>query len=105
MGSLQRIAPIFAVRDLDAALVHYRRLGFTVRVCPGGGYGFASRDGIEIHLAVVPGGDRRASSAYLFAGNAGDLAAAWLSEVAEVHSPPDSKWGKREGALARRIVA
>ena len=78
MGSWQRIAPIFAVRDLGPAMAHCRRLGFIVRAYPGGGYGFASRDRIEIHLGVVPGGDRRASSAYLFAGNADDLAAAWL---------------------------
>jgi hypothetical protein len=31
MGILKRIAPIFAVRDLDAAMVHYQRLGFVTR--------------------------------------------------------------------------
>jgi hypothetical protein len=31
MGTLKRIAPIFAVRDLDAAMAHYQRLGFVTR--------------------------------------------------------------------------
>jgi hypothetical protein len=30
MGTLKRIAPIFAVRDLDAALAHYDQLGVSV---------------------------------------------------------------------------
>ena len=92
MGTMQRIAPIFAVHDLDAAMRHYRRLGFTVRAYAGGGYGFATRDGVEIHLGVVPGDDRRTSSAYLFVDNADDLAAAWRSAGAEVHSPQDTEW-------------
>jgi predicted enzyme related to lactoylglutathione lyase len=99
MGALQRIAPIFPVRDLDAAMRHYERLGFTVRAYAGGGYGFASRDGIEIHLGVAPGGDHRTSSAYLFVDNADDLAAAWRSAGAEVHSPQDTEWAQHEGAV------
>src|SRR5437773_1429446 len=49
-GSLKRIAPIFAVRDLGVAMAHFERLGFATRAYHGGGYGFATRDGIEIHL-------------------------------------------------------
>jgi len=100
MGTMQRIAPIFAVHDLDAAMRHYQRLGFTVRAYAGGGYGFATRDGIEIHLGVVPGDDRRTSSAYLFVDNADDLAAAWRSAGVEVHSPQNTEWGQHEGAVA-----
>ena len=48
--SARHIAPIFPVRDLDAALAFYQRLGFAVRPYFGGGYGFASRDGIALHL-------------------------------------------------------
>ena len=95
---MQRIAPIFGVHDLDAAMGHYQRLGFTVRAYAGGGYGFATRDGIEIHLGVVPGDDRRTSSAYLFVDNADDLAATWRSAGVEVHSPQDTEWGQHEGA-------
>jgi hypothetical protein len=39
---MERIAPIFAVHDLDAAMEHYQRLGFAVRSYAGGGYGFAT---------------------------------------------------------------
>ena len=100
MGTMQRIAPIFAVRDLDAAMRHYQRLGFTVRAYAGGGYGYATRDGIEIHLGVVPGDHHRTSSAYLFVDNAGDLAAAWRSAGAEVHPSQHAEWGQHEGAVA-----
>ena len=62
----KRIAPIFAVHDLDAAMEHYQRRGFAVRPYAGGGYGFATWHGIEIHLGVVPDDDHRTSAAYLF---------------------------------------
>jgi len=96
---LQRIAPIFAVHDLDAAMGHYTRLGFSVRAYAGGGYGFASREGIEIHLGVVPDEDRRVSSAYLFVDDADALAATWRSAGVEVHPPQDTEWGQHEGAV------
>jgi hypothetical protein len=54
MATVKRIAPIFPVRDLDASLAHYRQLGFTVRRYEGGGYGFATRDRVEIHLGRSP---------------------------------------------------
>ena len=47
MGSLNRIAPIFAVWDLEASIAQYERMGFATRVYEGGGYGYASRDGID----------------------------------------------------------
>jgi catechol 2,3-dioxygenase-like lactoylglutathione lyase family enzyme len=99
MSGLRRIAPIFAVHDLEAAMDHYRRLGFEVRAYRGGGYGFATRDGVEIHLGVVPGDDRRTGSAYLFVDDSDELAAEWRSAGVEVHSPEDTEWGQHEGAV------
>jgi uncharacterized glyoxalase superfamily protein PhnB len=99
MGTLKGIAPIFAVHDLDAALAHYQRLGFATRAYEGGGYGFADRDGIEIHLGVVPAGDRRAGAAYLFVEDSDELAEEWRSAGAEVHGPEDTEWGRHEGAM------
>ena len=100
MGSLQRIAPIFGVRDLDAALAHYQRLGFAVRVYPGGDeYGFANREDVEIHLGVVPDGRWTGSSAYLFVDDSEKLAAEWRSAGVEVHSPQDTEWDRHEGAV------
>lgn len=99
MGILKRIAPIFAVHDLDAAMAHYQRLGFATRGYEGGGYGYAARDDIEIHLGKVPREDRRSSSAYLWVEDADELAAAWRSAGVEVHSPEDTEWGQHEGAV------
>ncbi len=99
MKALKRIAPIFAVRDLDAAIAHYKRLGFSTRTYEGGGYAFASRDGIEIHLGVVPTADLRTGSAYLFVDDADRLAAEWLAAGVDVHSPEDTEWGQHEGAV------
>src|SRR5436190_19691163 len=62
-GTTRRMAPIFAVHDLDAAMAYCQRPGFAVRAYPGGGYGFAFHSGIEIHPGVVLGDDRRTSSA------------------------------------------
>ena len=99
MVGLKRVAPIFAVRDLDASMAYYESLGFAVRSYAGGGYGFASRDGIEIHLGVVPDGDLRTSSAYLFVEDADELAREWRAAGAAVHEPQDTEWRQHEGAL------
>lgn len=102
MATARRIAPIFAVHDLDAALEFYARMGFSVRRYSGGGYGFATRDGIELHLGVAPDGDNRTSSAYLFVDDADELAAAWRAAGIEVHTPEDTEWGQHEGAVVDR---
>jgi hypothetical protein len=99
MSSLQRIAPIFAVRDLELAMDHYRRLGFAVRAYEGGGYGFATREDVEIHLGVVDDHDRHTGSAYLFVDDADDLAASWRSAGVDLHSPEDTEWGQHEGSV------
>src|SRR5581483_4891951 len=65
----------------------------------GGGYGFAERDGIEIHLGVVAAGDHRTNGAYLFVDDADDVAEKWRSAGAEVHGPEDTEWGQHEGAM------
>jgi hypothetical protein len=54
MDGVRRIAPIFPVSNLAQALEHYARLGFNTRTYEGGGYRYVSRDGVEIHRAVVP---------------------------------------------------
>ncbi len=99
MSTLRRVAPIFAVRDLDVALAHYQRLGFDVRPYSGGGYGFAHREGIEIHLGVVPDDQWSRSSAYLFVDDSEELAAQWRAAGVEVHPPQDTQWGQHEGAV------
>lgn len=98
MTTAHRIAPIFSVRDLDAALEFYRRLGFSVRAYQGGGYGFAARDEIELHLGV-PSREHHPGSAYLFVDDADGLAAEWRAAGVDVHTPEDTEWGQHEGAL------
>jgi catechol 2,3-dioxygenase-like lactoylglutathione lyase family enzyme len=46
-------APVFAVPNLEAAMVFYERLGFTVRRYDSG-YGYAEREGLRLHLRASP---------------------------------------------------
>ena len=98
---LESVAPVIPVRDLDAALRHYERLGFEVRHYSGGGYGYAMRDGVHIHLAYAERHDPKttASVVYLFVDDADALHAEW--EAARVpgrlREPFDAQWGMREG--------
>jgi catechol 2,3-dioxygenase-like lactoylglutathione lyase family enzyme len=46
-------APVFAVRDLEAAMAFYEQLGFDVRRYDAG-YGYAEREGLRIHLRASP---------------------------------------------------
>jgi catechol 2,3-dioxygenase-like lactoylglutathione lyase family enzyme len=48
-----RACPVFAVRDLEAAMAFYSRLGFAVRRYDSG-YGYAERDGLKLHLRRAP---------------------------------------------------
>ena len=100
MGALKRIAPIFPVRNLGLSLELYGRLGFATREYERGGYGFVTRDGIEIHLGVVTDDSTAGpSSAYLFVEDADELAQTWISAGADVRFPEDTEWGQHEGVL------
>jgi predicted enzyme related to lactoylglutathione lyase len=99
MATLKRAAPIFGVRDLDESMAHYQRMGFATRVYEGGGYAFASRDRVEIHLGVVPDTRPRPSSAYLFVDDADQLAEEWRAGGVDVHEPEDTAWRMHEGAV------
>jgi catechol 2,3-dioxygenase-like lactoylglutathione lyase family enzyme len=98
MATAKRVSPIFSVHDIDAALDFYQRLGFSVRAYSGGGYGFAMRDGIELHLGV-PTREHHPSSAYLFVDDSDQLAAEWGATGADVRPPEDTEWGQHEGVL------
>jgi hypothetical protein len=88
------------VRDLEVALAHYGRLGFTIRTYEGGGYGFAVAEDVEIHLGVVTDFDEHGhASAYLFVDDADVVAAKWDAAGVEVHWPEDTEWGQHEGAV------
>ncbi len=95
----RRAAPILPVRNVEAALAFYARMGFEVRRYGPAQYGFASRDGIELHLGQVPDSDRNTGSAYVFVDDSDAVAAEWRAAGAEVHGPQDTDWGQHEGAL------
>src|SRR5664279_740374 len=67
----------------------------------GRGYGFVTRDGIEIHLGQLPEGDPRAirSTAYIWVEDADETAQAWRSAGADVRPPEDTDWGQHEDVL------
>jgi len=97
---IQSIAPVFSTSDLTRWLDHYSALGFSVRR-HGDIYGFASRDGIQIHVSFNPDHDplTTAGCAYLYVDDADALHALW-SEVpsGKSVSPVDTTYGLREGA-------
>ncbi len=100
MGTFKRIAPMFPVRDMGLSLEHYGRLGFAIREYDRGGYGFVTRDDIEIHLGLVPDDSWAGpSSAYLWVEDADGLAQTWSSVGADVRFPEDTEWGQHEGVL------
>jgi hypothetical protein len=100
MGALRRIAPIFPASDISLSLEYYGRLGFDTRAYDKGGYGFVSRDGIEIHIGLAPDSSRVSpSSAYLWVEDADQLAQTWSSAGADIRFPEDTEWGQHEGVL------
>lgn len=101
--SLQRVSPVFPVRNIDSAIAHYRKLGFAVREFEGtAAYAFAERDGIEIHLAEVDDlkPRRNTSAVYLYVDDADALFEEWSRAGIEgrLIEPIDTSYGLREGA-------
>jgi len=98
---VKRVAPILPVSDIATALAFYARLGFKTREYAGGGYGFAVRNGVEIHVGVPSEAEPRPgpASAYLFVDDADQLAELWAASGVDVHLPEDTEWGMREGVV------
>jgi uncharacterized glyoxalase superfamily protein PhnB len=100
VGTANRIAPIFPVRDVTAALAFYAGLGFATRRYEGAEYGFVALDGVELHLGGPPHRAEPAPhGAYLFVDDADELAARWSEAGADVRTPEDTPWGQHEGVL------
>jgi DNA-binding MarR family transcriptional regulator len=96
---LRRFSPIFSVRDLGAALAHYAALGFRTHPDDGGDqYGFAWRDGIDLHLAVHDAA--RPGSAYLYVRDADALYTEWSRPGIAGHTHPagPTPYRMREGS-------
>jgi len=60
-----------------------------------------TRDGIEIHLEVVPhiSPESEKHVAYLWADDADAFAQAWRVAGAEVQMPEDTQWNQHEGEI------
>jgi DNA-binding MarR family transcriptional regulator/catechol 2,3-dioxygenase-like lactoylglutathione lyase family enzyme len=95
---LRRFSPIFSVRDLRAALDHYAALGFDTVAYEGGGYGFARRDGVELHLAADP--EPHPGAAYLYVRDADELYDQWSRPGLGGHTHPvgPTAYKLREGS-------
>jgi hypothetical protein len=101
VSGITGMATILPVRDLKAALDHYRALGF--RVSPyDDGYGYAVRGTADLHLALRPDLDprRNASALYLYVDDAEALFAEWRAAgvQGQFFEPHDTEYGLREGA-------
>jgi hypothetical protein len=98
------VSPIIPVRNLDVALVRYRRLGFDVRSYPGPErYGFVERGSVSMHLTEWAEHDplRTAASVYLYVNDADALHAEWaaLPDLdGRLMAPVDTAYGLREFA-------
>lgn len=98
--TLSSIAPVFSTPSVAPWLAHYKALGFVVDAFDAG-YGFASRDGIEIHVSRDHAHDpkKTAGCAYLAVDDADVLADEWvLVAGGRTIAPVDSDYGTREGA-------
>jgi uncharacterized glyoxalase superfamily protein PhnB len=102
-----RLSPVFPVRSIDLAMEHYRKLGFAVDRYQGPDpYAFATRDGIEFHLAQVDDlkPRRNMSAVYLYVDDADALYREWSEAGIDGHlvQPTDTSYGLREGACLDR---
>jgi DNA-binding MarR family transcriptional regulator len=96
---LRSLSPIFPVRDLGAALAHYRALGFRTR--GDDGYGFAVREGVELHLAAIGDDEgRRPGAAYLRVRDADALCEEWSRPGigGDTHRVGPTDYQMREGS-------
>ncbi|MFL7905157.1 bleomycin resistance protein [Azospirillum argentinense] len=79
----ERVTPILPVRDVRAALAHYRRLGFEASAYTDTDedpfYGFLAWGDVTLHLTRVPNLEpaRSTVACYLYVNDADALYAAW----------------------------
>ena len=99
VATIERVAPGFRFVICRPLLRTTQRLGFATREYVGGGYGFITRDNVEIHLGVVAAVDNTHAkhTCYLFVDDAAALAAEWKPAGIDVHMPVDTEWGQHEG--------
>lgn len=97
----ERVAPVIPVRDLDAALERYRRLGFDVDWNLGPErYSFVQRGPVSMHLTEWDEHDpgRTGAVVYLYVSDADALHAEWSRAAVDgdLGDPFDTTYGLRE---------
>jgi len=97
----ERVAPVIPVRDLEAALDRYRRLGFTVDRYEGPErYAFVERGSVSMHLSEWHEHDPTRSGAvvYMYVSDADALHAEWsrAGVPGRLGDPDDREYGLRE---------
>ncbi|WP_037569874.1 bleomycin resistance protein [Phaeacidiphilus oryzae] len=97
------VSPVVPVRDLDAALDRYRRLGFAANAYQGPErYGFVERDAVALHLTEWAEHDplRTGSVVYLYVTDADAVYAEWTAAGVDgrFSAPADTPYGLREFA-------
>ena len=99
-GGLKPIAgydPVFSVLDVERAVDHYQRLGFTTDYHDET-YAFAHWGKLVIHLALDEHPEAHMTGAlYIHVDDADELASAWRKAGMEVIGPENQDYGKREG--------
>lgn len=101
--NLVSVAPVLPVSNVAEALKHYEKLGFAVESYGGDAdYGYASRDGVSLHLAGVDNlsPKKNTSAVYLFVNDADALYGQWRQAgvKGKLIAPVDTDYGLREGA-------
>ncbi|TWA55995.1 putative enzyme related to lactoylglutathione lyase [Azospirillum baldaniorum] len=102
----ERVTPILPVRDVRAALAHYRRLGFEATAYDEAAadlsYGFLAWGDVSLHLARVPDLDpsRSVTACYFYIDDADALYAAWQAAGTDglLTTIADTPYGLREFA-------
>ncbi|MGY0710417.1 bleomycin resistance protein [Azospirillum argentinense] len=102
----ERVTPILPVRDVRAALAHYRRLGFEASAYTDTDedpfYGFLAWGDVTLHLTRVPNLEpaRSTVACYLYVNDADALYAAWQAAKVDgrLTALADTPYGLREFA-------
>jgi catechol 2,3-dioxygenase-like lactoylglutathione lyase family enzyme len=97
----ERVAPVIPVRDLEAALDRYRRLGFAVNSYEGPErYAFVERGAVSMHLSEWHEHDptRGGAVVYLYVSDADAVYAEWARAglPGRLGHPEDRAYGLRE---------
>ena len=101
--AFNNVAPVIPVRDLDAALDRYARLGFATRAYSGPErYGYADRGSVSLHLSEWSGHDPQltGASVYIYVSDADAVCREWRAAGVKGRfvDPHDTPYGLREFA-------